>query len=151
MTAYEIISIVFTSLGFIISIISLVKSHKADKTSQTANRIAQGEIELNIHQMINQTKKDVRDITLTVAEKGNNTDILAQAFNSALESNLNAYDEACSKYLDNKVDKERFKRNYSVEIRQLVENKNYKKYFDANTSPYKCILKVYHEWNNLES
>ena len=101
--------------------------------------------------MINQTKKDVRDITLTIAKKSDDKDILSQAFNSAIESNLNAYEEACAKYLDNKVDKERFKRNYSVEIRQLVENTNYKKYFDATTSPYKCILKVYNEWNNLES
>lgn len=158
MSAYEILAILFTILGLVISLISLVKSIKANKISQEANKvsleankISQGEIELNIYQMINQTKKDVRDITLTIAKKSDDKDILSQAFNSAIESNLNAYEEACAKYLDNKVDKERFKRNYSVEIRQLVENTNYKKYFDATTSPYKCILKVYNEWNNLES
>lgn len=151
MSAYEILAIIFTIIGLVISLISLVKSIKANKISQEANKVSQGEIELNIYQMINQTKKDVRDITLTIANKCDDKDILSQAFNSAIESNLNAYEEACAKYLDNKVDKECFKRNYSVEIRQLVENTKYKKYFDATTSPYKCILKVYNEWNDLES
>ena len=110
--------------------------------------ISQGQIELEIHQMISRTKRDVLDIALKI--QGNQMGIVQQAFETAREMNLNAYDEACSKYLDGKVDKERFKKNYHVEIRQLVENPNNKDKFDAVTSKYKCILAVYDEWNNLE-
>lgn len=149
MSHYEIVAIVFSLIGLLISIISIVRANSAHK-------IAQGQIELNIHQLLNQTKKDVMDITIVIAEKCSNDDqnmkgVLTQALNTANERNLNAYEEACAKYLDNKVDKERFKKNYHIEIRQLVEDDNNKNKFDATTSPYKAILKVYKEWNDLEN
>ena len=95
------------------------------------------------------------DISLKVADsctedaKSKNS-LLTKALNSAIEINLNAYEEACAKYIDNKVDKERFKKNYMVSIRQEVENPTNKERFNATTSPYKAILKVYAEWFNLE-
>ncbi len=149
MSPYEIVAIVFSSIGLLISIISIVRANSAHK-------IAQGQIELNIHQLLNQTKKDVMDIAIVIAEKCSNNDqdmkgVLTQALNTANERNLNAYEEACAKYLDNKVDKERFRKNYHIEIRQLVEDTNNKDKFDATTSPYKAILKVYKEWNDLEN
>lgn len=149
MSPYEIVAVVFSSIGLLISIISIVRANSAHK-------IAQGQIELNIHQLLNQTKKDVMDVTIVIAEKCSNDDqnmkgVLTQALNTANERNLNAYEEACAKYLDNKVDKERFKKNYHIEIRQLVEDANNKNKFDATTSPYKAILKVYKEWNDLEN
>ncbi len=149
MSPYEIVAVVFSSIGLLISIISIVRANSAHK-------IAQGQIELNIHQLLNQTKKDVMDITIVIAEKCSNDDqdmkgVLTQALNTANERNLNAYEEACAKYLDNKVDKERFRKNYHIEIRQLVEDANNKDKFDATTSPYKAILKVYKEWNDLEN
>ena len=145
MSVYEIIAIVISVFGIVLSVISLIKSNKADK-------ISQGQIELNIHQLISGTKKDVLDLTLMITEKlspnqNEMKDILNQALESALEQNFNAYEEACAKYLDKKVDKERFKKNYIVEIRRLVEQ-NPDKY--NTTSPYKATLKVYEEWNNLE-
>ncbi len=148
MTPYEIVAVAFAAVGLLISVISICRANSAHK-------IAQGQIELSIHQLLNQTKKDVMEVSLKIADKCSDdsvqmSDVLTQALNSAIEQNLNAYDEACAKYLDNKVDKERFKKNYHVEIRQLVENKNYKDKFDPNTSPYKGILKVYREWNDLE-
>lgn len=149
MSPYEIVAVIFSSIGLLISIISIIRANSAHK-------IAQGQIELNIHQLLNQTKKDVMDITIVIAEKCSNDDqdmkgVLTQALNTANERNLNAYEEACAKYLDNKVDKERFRKNYHIEIRQLVEDANNKDKFDATTSPYKAILKVYKEWNDLEN
>ena len=145
MSPYEIVAVVISVISIIMSIISLRKAWKADK-------IAQGQIEISIHQLINQTKKDVMDISVIVSEKlsANKEEIeeaLKQALKTAQEQNLNAYEEACAKYLDGKVDKERFKKNYSVEIRQLVEK--YSEKYGA-TTPYKATIKVYNEWNNLE-
>ena len=139
MTCYEMTAIIVSVISALISIVSIIFSHRASKK---ANSIAAEQ------KMISQTKRDVLDIALKI--QGNQTGIVQQAFETAREMNLNAYEEACSKYLDGKVDKERFKKNYHVEIRQLVENANNKDKFNAVTSKYKCILAVYAEWNNLE-
>lgn len=108
MSPYEIVAVVISVISIIMSIISLRKAWKADK-------IAQGQIEISIHQLINQTKKDVMDISVIISEKlsANKEEIeeaLKQALKTAQEQNLNAYEEACAKYLDGKVDKERFKK-----------------------------------------
>lgn len=147
MTVYEIIAVIVSVIGLVVSIYSIIRANNAHK-------IAQGQIELNIHQLLNQTKKDEMEISMMIAQKCSNNDetvnLLKNALKSAMERTVNAYEEACAKYLDGKVDKERFKKNYHIEIRQLVEDNNYKKYFDSTTSSYKAILKVYKEWNDLE-
>lgn len=149
MSSYDIAAIIISIIGIFISVISIIIAYNAHK-------ISQGEIELNIHQLLNQTKKDVMDIYLIISEKCSDNaeelrETLNQALNTATERNLNAYEEACAKYLDNKVDKERFKKNYNIEIRQLVEDENNKNKFDATTSVYRAILRVYKEWNDLEN
>lgn len=145
----DVLAILFSGIGVIISITSLYKSAKAD-------RLNQGQVELTIHQLLNQAKKDIAEINFAIIEKydiNNNKELkesLSKLLNDAIERELNAYEEACAKYLDGKVDKERFKRNYHLEIRNLVENESTKNKFNATTSPFKCILKVYNEWNNME-
>ena len=67
-----------------------------------------------------------------------------------LNKSINAYEEACAKYLDKKVDRKRFQKMYRVEVPQLVEKPELKDYFDAITSRYKAILKVYEMWENAE-
>ena len=69
---------------------------------------------------------------------------------SALEGVLNAYDEACAKYLDEKVDKERFKKLYHDEIRQLVVDPTIKEKYVEPQTKFHATVKVYTEWNNLE-
>ena len=145
MSNYEIVAIIFSSLSILISIISFIVSNVSNNRQK---KISHGQVEIQINQMISNTKKELMDISLLIAD--GSKDILTQAFKSARELNMNAYDEACAKYLDNKVDKERFKRNYCIEIRRLVEDKNNSEFFNPTTSPYRCILKVYNEWNNLE-
>lgn len=148
MTGYEITAIVIAAIGLIISIISIMMSFSAHK-------ISQGQIELEIHQLINQAQKDVLDISIMMVEKlpDNSKDakiMIKKALNAAYERNLNAYEEACAKYLDNKVDKDRFKKNYHLDIRNLVQNEQFQDKFNPLISPYKAILKVYNDWNNLE-
>ena len=162
----DTITVIIAGLSLVLSfgfgVANLKKSKSANQMASEANEIAkknekisQGQIELYISQLIAQTKKDVMEISLKVAENSmeeneSRKEILKKALNSAVEINLNAYEEACAKYIDNKVDKERFKKNYSVSIRQEVENPMNRERFNATTSPYRAILKVYGEWFNLE-
>lgn len=169
MTTYEIVAVALSAIGLLISIISLIKSSKANDISKKANeiskeanifskdanRLSEGQVELTIHQLISQAKKDISEISIAIADNSDATQrkkLMNNLMNDALEREINAYEEACAKYLDGKVDKERFKRNYCLEIRQLVGNETlHNKFFDAVSSPFKCILKVYKEWNDMEN
>jgi len=83
-------------------------------------------------------------------EETNTLAIYNKSLNAAIQGMLNTYDDSCSKYLDGKIDKVRFKKNFHYEIRNLLESEDLKVYFNPTTSRYKPILKVYDEWENLE-
>jgi len=150
MTSYELISIIIALLAFFTSIFAVFLNNK--KASAT--------IELTLNERITTTKEKVSDVSLLMTpliskkqhdeSEKNMLASYSKHFDLAIENNLNAYEEACAKYLDNKVDKVRFKKTYISEIRQVVENVELKKYFDAVSSKYKAILKVYYEWENHE-
>lgn len=156
-------------------------SIKANELSQKNNLLAEADIEFQIASNIRETENRVSDISIelikykankqytynesiedsdskkvTGSDKKEKSEdkiecAIKLAYNTAVESNLNAYEEACAKYLDGKVDKDRFKKNYHRQIRRLIEDsKPLMKYFDKPSSAYRCILKVYNEWYNLE-
>jgi len=150
MTSYEWFSTIFSVSAVVISVIALRKS----------SSFAAGSIELYINERITNTKDKVSDISMTMSpllsKTGRSTDDnkLLEAYGtilrSAIENNLNAYEEACAKYLDGKVDKERFRKTYRTEIRQLVENEKMREKFEPLTTRFKAIVKVYTEWENME-
>lgn len=150
MTFYEGIATFLALVAIVISVISY----------RRATTLSFASIELAIKEQITSTKTRVSDIgmqiyPLTAKEKRTPTDerhleALKISLEAAIENNLNAYEEACAKYLDKKVDRKRFEKSYRVEIRQLVEDKNLGKRFDGVTSRYKAILKVYRMWEDLE-
>ena len=82
---------------------------------------------------------------MLVAEKPNDG-TLCKAFEGTEEIYRNAYEDACDKYRQGKVNKEGFRRMYQIEIRRLVEEEPYKKYYEDNQSPYINTLNVYREW-----
>lgn len=157
MTPFEVASLIFAFAAIIVSIIAY---RKADSATTKANDIASGNFELYIGERITSTKEKVSDVSLQMAtliskQKRTSDDekvlaIFEKVFNAAVENNINAYEDACAKYLDKKVDQTRFEKLYKAEIRQLVESDNLREYFDGVTSKYKAVLKVYNQWENLE-
>jgi len=132
-------------------------------TSNKANNIQNGMIELELRQTIENSRSKIGDISMIMAplksksnartisdEEKETLKIYDKNLDSSIESMLNTYDDACAKYLDKKIDKIRFKKTFHVEIRNLIENTDLKKYFDPVNSRYKPILKVYNEWENHE-
>lgn len=159
----------FIALGsLIVAIIALIKSNVFAKNSlnksEVQNLISMGNLELSTSGRISNTRDKVGDITIIISpliskeksgtltvDEVNTLEAQTKVLHSAIENNINAYEEACSKYIDGKIDKDRFKKTYNTEIRQLVENSNLNSsYFNPLTSKFKAILKVYDEWNNLE-
>jgi hypothetical protein len=153
--------------ALIVSILSAVfawvASNKANKLAKENTNIQHGLIELELRQAIEGSKSKINDVGIIMAplkaksNKGTISEedkeilsIYDKNLDAAIQTMLNTYDDACSKYLDYKVDRVRFKKNYHIEIRNLLERQELKEYFDPLTSRYKPILKVYDEWNNQE-
>lgn len=160
MEKLEIAKFILSCLTLIVSIIAICISISANsKSKENADentRIANGTIELQIRNMISDSRRHLTScIHELVALKKNNenqelTENVQAIYESAKQDYLNSYEEACSKYLDNKIDKTRFKKTYSIEIRNIVEKEPFKSVFDSFSSTYTAIKKVYVEWNNLE-
>lgn len=161
MSSYEWASLIVSILGFLVAAYAAYSSSNAKAKSEEANKSAEASVEISLRSAITSANEKMMDChesmedllakkSLTADEK-RLMDLKQKRFNVALENYLNAYEEACSMYLDNKVDKVRFHKNYVSEIRNLVEKKELSKYFDAVTSRYKAMLKVYREWNDLEN
>lgn len=114
-----------------------------------SNALTKGQVEMQIREMISTAKWRYADLGIQLASDSEN-DTLAASTIAALEDVLNAYDEACAKYNDNKVDKERFKKLYVTEIRNLVEHENTRDYYVMPQSRFQATVKVYRKWNNIE-
>lgn len=150
----------------IIATAALITSIVSFLSSQRTTKITQGEIEFQMANLIKDSETRFADVSLQLIEykdllerkKKKEDEILEDTVykfkyklvNQAIESMLNAYEEACAKYLDKKIDLDRFKRSYHKDIRNLVENPQFTEYFNTPSTGYKCILKVYNQWCNLE-
>jgi len=156
----EIAGLIVAVISLVVSIIALVLSSKA---SRTANGIAYASVELEMRQSISTASDRMSDLSVQIVplavgqQAGTLTSkevAVLEAFNksfaAAVENYLNVYEELCAKYLDSKVDTVRFRKSFAVEIRNLVEREATKTHFDSHATRYRAILKVYHEWENLE-
>jgi hypothetical protein len=150
-------------VSILAAIFAWVASSKANRLARENTNIQHGLIELELRQAIEGAKSKINDVGIimaplkaksnkgTISEEDKETlSIYDKSLDATIQAMLNTYDDACSKYLDSKVDIVRFKKNYHIEIRNLIERQELKEYFDPLTSRYKPILKVYDEWNNQE-
>lgn len=134
----------------------LVLENENKRMNKEYNQLVKGQNELTIQTLLSNTKKVVIDYCSYIAE--NETNDLKKKENRQkilwghTEENLNAYERACSLYLDEKVDKERFKKNYFKEIMLLMESDDILNRFFGNSNKIKfpAIEKVYNEWFYLE-
>ena len=150
MSIYEVLSLSFSLLAIIISIVSISK----------VNMFSLANIELYLNERITDTKVKVSELSEKIMILNSKTKKTVEdkrllenykfLFNTAIENNLNVYEEACAKYLDRKIDRKRFEKTYRTEIRQLVEKTEFSEYFDKVSSRYRAIRKVYDGWENLE-
>ena len=169
MTTYEIVAVIVSVFAFVVTLVNMVFYIKLttkynalvqeqNNISFEQNKISQGQAETQMRELIMGARQEVSNcseklVNYILIDNENDSQlrtVYQKMFDAAQEDLRNAYKEACSRYLDEKVDKERFKRMYYSEIQNLVENKDQIEYFDTVKSRYKCILKVYKEWFDLE-
>ena len=156
----DIVAIVIAGFSLILTIYHRyrqgIRLKQSELKAERAIKLSEGNIELSIRNSLSESRhrlnlamKDLNEFK--ISHPGQDLNIMKKLFYSTLEDFINTYERACMLYLDDKIDRERFRREYSTEIRNLVENGEYKdKYFPAHTAKFKAILKVYDEWENLE-
>lgn len=152
--------VILTALSVSVSVVALCISYNAaqkgnsiaataNELTKTANEMQMGQVEMQIRELILNARSRYEDLAIQLNAHENDVEY-SKAVESALEGVLNAYDEACAKYIDGKVDKERFKKLYHDEIRQLVtDSATQEKYREPQTK-FHATNMVYTEWNNLE-
>ena len=162
MEILPVIAIFISVVSFCVSSYSASQGHKlvkgANDLTNTSNNMQMAQVEMQmaqvemqIRQLISDARNRYEDLALVTIE-GDVNDINKLVINSAHENFLNAYDEACAKYNDGKVDKIRFKKLYHGEIHKLVTDQvNYDKYYGTNRVKYGATMKVYNEWYDLEN
>lgn len=141
MSIYENIAIVISSIGLIISVISIYKSI-------ISNNISKGQLEIHVHESIERAQHYLFQLAIDI-EKNKSTIrkiIREKSYMELLENLMNVYEEACGLYLDNKVNKKRFKKNYYYEIKKLKEGERYKSFYCDENKHYESISKVYKKW-----
>ena len=145
----NIVSLIISICSFIISAINLymyinLTSRYNDMVS-TQTLTAQGAFETQIRSLISDATKELTHYSVELQRSPDNT-ILQQAYYTAEEQYRNAYEEACGKYIDNKIDKIRFEKLYKQEIYKLVNDENQKQYYATNQPTYASTISVYKEW-----
>lgn len=145
------ISAVIALAAFLFSIYTFCKNktltEKTNELTEIQAKTVQGQLEIQLRELINVASHEIAHYGVEI-EKNPTSKTLIKAFESAEEQFRNAYEEACSKYLDSKVDKQRFEKMYLIEIQSLVTDADQKEHYDATQSHYRCTLAVYNEWFN---
>lgn len=110
------------------------------------------QMEIAVREMISSARSNLRQIIITdtsVKEALLNEAKAKEALlNEAKEELLNAYDEACAKYIDKKIDKKRFKRMYYGEIKNIVKDNEFQKMINWPKSKFPHIVQVHQEWDS---
>jgi len=168
-----IVSIIFSVKSSRSSNKSLFHSEKANEHAKAANTFADkaneisiGQTETALREQIALARQRMEDIVLKLQEvlRGREKDKLSQeelnhltlvekSWNSTVEGYLNAYEDACGKFIDNKIDPKRFKKMYIEEIRNICdpEREAYKRHMHPEaTSKFEAIWKTYKEWHRHE-
>ena len=118
---------------------------KYNEMTKIQTLTAQGAIETQVRNSISDASKEVLHYAIEVeANPGNK--VVQQAFYTAEEMYRNAYEDACAKYLDKKIDTERFEKMYKQEIYKLVNDSAQKEFYATNQTAYASTVAVYKKW-----
>lgn len=144
-------NLIIASFAFIFSIFAFKRS----------SPLANGQFEVQIREMISNAKSKLLETSYRISQENFKTkdeetqkekekrELLESIFEAALEELKNAYDEACAKYIDKKIDRKRFKNLYMSEIEGFVNDN--KESYDIATSKFIDTCKVYNKWFKKKS
>lgn len=151
----EIITIGISLLAIVISLrdrwLNKKENKETNKKADEAVKLAQGITEMELRNSISSARSKINEFGFELKKFKSDKpkedfSSLEKIFRSILEDFFNHYDRGCRLYLENKIDRKSFKKEYKKEIQNIVENENYKNYFDPEKKRFKAVLKVYKKW-----
>ncbi|EHN6182267.1 hypothetical protein KJF03_000930 [Salmonella enterica] len=162
---YNIYSLIVSIIALLLSVYTFIKSRRDVKVAQQnaseALKLQYGAIELQIRTGITSARNTINNMApilspylakkqsgLLSDEEAYTLELLYKTYDSCIEDLLNQYDEACQKYIDDKVDKLMFKKTYFNEINNIISSNDLSSYYNVLTSKYKATLSVYNKWVN---
>lgn len=148
-------------------LVTIYFASDARRSVRRAQDISVGQAETSLRSAISATRQPIRGLSTDVtalmngrrrdqlnAEEKRKLSAFEGPLKEAVEDNLNAYEDACAKYRDDKIDKERFKKMYIREVQNLCEctseSPMHSFMHPEGNSKYQAIWKVYREWHHHE-
>lgn len=147
-----VLSMIAAIVSAVFSAVMVFVARSANATARNVNKIENALVELEIHNALTSAKDRELDIALmraASATEEHRSDVLDMAVRMSHENTLNAYEVACFKYVDGKVDRDRFRRTYFVEIANIWKH-------ESEQNPqfgelYTGISAVHSEWMSLQT
>ncbi|MCY1699867.1 hypothetical protein OVA10_17635 [Lelliottia sp. SL45] len=148
------------SLG--VSFFSLIISGATFFAAYRSNKNALGESEENTYSKIQDAQDALADFSMEIALKAEAWQLAnpGQTYAMSLaeskmedhkiERVLNAYDIACQRFIDKKLDRKRFKRTYGERIKKICNNADFQRIKDRTTHSYTALNQINDELNNPE-
>lgn len=148
------ISLLFSIISTVISIISLISSRRRDLNSF-------GDSERNTFDSIAKAEEDFATFNLEMLKEkevfeaggGSNfkmSDLNEKTFTMKACSVLNAYEIACQRYRDGKLDKVRFGKTYKARLSKVCSDPTYSPIINNGGHSYSALKKVNDELNDYE-
>lgn len=143
-------------------------ARRAERATEANRLISMGQAEISQRAAITVTRTAVREMAIKIADllAGRKKDVLKAdekrrleayeaMFHEAVEDNINAYENGCMLYNDEKLDRGRFKKAYIREIQNLCEAESdhpcHGHLHPTDSSKFQAIWKVYREWHHHEA
>lgn len=161
-----IIAIIISSSSLLFTIITYIRgeinknkqSESQAKLNERLSKYQDGTFDLKIAERIanaraNQNIAQIEISKIAYSEKNPELGKSGlEVVNLAIEEDyLNAYDEGCQMYLDEKIDKARFKKRYFNDIQIIKESKvHHNRLYPKEKSKYEAIHSIMKEWFTLE-
>lgn len=151
---FNYLTLGLSGTAFLVAAYSALQYRNANIISKRALMLQEAALESQITSTISTAAAELREAMLKKGEAdptAANFPFIEQNYKVAQETWLNAHDQACMSYLQNKLNQDTFKRTYHVPIRQLVEKPELQSFFNpADTSQFQSIIKVYRLWETSQ-
>ncbi|PLA34339.1 hypothetical protein [Morganella morganii] len=150
-----IISLIVSITSLLISIGTFFAAYRRDKN-------ALGVSEENTYSRIQDAEDTRADYSMEIALKAEEWEQVntpqkyamsvaeCKMADHKIERVLNAYDIACQRYIDNKLDRKRFSRTYGKRIEEVCNNPDFRRIKDRTTHKYTALGNVNDMLNNPE-
>ncbi len=138
---FNVITLFLSLLSIVVSVFVFFKSREL---TIKYNNLVAGQQALQIREDISSARRRYEDLCLQ--SNSNNPDIIKYAINSSIEDICNMYDLACSLYISGSLNQKNFKQQYFNEIKNIVEDDNFKDKYEPSTTEYQSTKTVYENW-----